>query len=216
MALRRLVHTPPSVIHDDWRGRPLDPLCEAILSRRRSDHYLPRPMKPILIGCAVVLALGVIAAVIVVVRLSRGPIVFTTTKRPDVTVVVKSIEPGGFVLEATLSADSEGFVIRDIAVPRACAESLGLGTPSNFHTEGFPLEDQEKSDPEAIEFARKYDSENTRWAGPVPILFGQPLTIDLPTSKPHAGLCTLSVGYERRGRFGGMSAMATVDVGMRP
>lgn len=49
MALRRLAYTPPTVIHYDWRGRPLDPLCEAILPRRpnfrrvRLTDHMARP-----------------------------------------------------------------------------------------------------------------------------------------------------------------------------
>lgn len=173
-------------------------------------------MKPSLVGCGVLVALAVVALVFALVRLSRGPIAFAAREGsfPEVKVALISVESSAFTLKATLTADVDGFVIRDIAAPRTCAELLGLGAPSGFRPENFPLEDQEGEDPEAIAFAKDYDSKNLRWAGPVPIQFGQPLLLSIPASSPSAGSCTLQIGYERRGHFGGMSAVATVDLGV--
>jgi hypothetical protein len=172
-------------------------------------------MKPFAVGCAVLVVIAVVLAIVVILRLSRGPIVLASKGEalPKVSVEISSSDPTGFTLAASLSRDVEGFFITDISAPRACAIALGLTAPPGFREEAMPLEAKERKDPEVVEFARKFDAENILWAGSLPVAFGKATLVRLPATAPTAGTCKLSVGYERRGRFGGMAAQASVTIG---
>jgi hypothetical protein len=127
-----------------------------------------------------------------------------------------SAQPGTILVEAVLSGSSDGFFIDDISCPVIVVQTFGLGPPVGFHVEPLPLEEDDRKDPTMVAFVEKWNAENVRWAGSLPLQPGVPVALLFPSSALSAVGGKLTISYERRGHFGGMSAATAVELNPSP
>ena len=104
----------------------------------------------------------------------------------------------------------------EVDAPRQLAEALGLGPPERFLEEPLPLTEEERRDPETVAWAREWNRDNVRWVGAESLSPGEPLVLEFPASSPSAATGVLSISYERKLGFGGMSSATTVTLNAPP
>lgn len=159
-------------------------------------------MKKILLGCG-----GLVGLIVVfLVWWSRNPIVFTVPEGLLSEVTARQLDnPAGdaIVVELELSGADSVYKITDLSVNRELADSLGLSPPTGFREERLPLEEEDKTDAETVEFVTEWNAENLRWECNLEIAPDEPIVIRIPATEPLAASGPLSISYEQVSTLGG-------------
>lgn len=153
-------------------------------------------LKIVLIGAGLVVLL--VAAL--VIRLSRGPIVFTAPVTSQLTAVAVRDESARS-LRCTLrfTGEDKPYKVTEIHLPRELAQALGASPPNGFTAE--PYVAGPKVGDEA--WVQKFNSETVRWVGQLPLPAEQEVLLSIPAEQPRAGSGTIQFRYEHRGALGG-------------
>ena len=165
----------------------------------------------LLIATAVVAALALGAATYVVWFVRRAV-------TDDVQVSVRS--PGWqddrLNVELRVSGGSSDVVVTEIAMPRQFAESVGLARPAGFAPAPLELEAEEKGDRESEEFVTRYNLENVRYTGQLPLSSDGSTQIQFRAARPTAAGGTIEFDYQRKVGLGGQLGRARLMVAGPP
>jgi hypothetical protein len=135
-----------------------------------------------------------------VYRLSRGPIVFSTTSTSSFTVLaVRDESASSLRCMLRLSGQDAPYALTEMQVSRELAQALGASPPNGFVEE--PLVAGPKVGDEA--FVQKFNAETVRWVGQIELPTEQNVVLNIPVQRPQAGRGTIRFRYERRGALGG-------------
>jgi hypothetical protein len=131
---------------------------------------------------------------------ARHPIVFTAPVTTKLTASA-SRDEGAHVIRCTLrfTGSSRPHTVTEIKMLRESAEALGATPPSGFTEQRLVAESKNEDQ----EFIEKFNRENIRWVGQLPVPRDQDVVISIPVQKPGAGRGAIHFQYEHRGRFGG-------------
>lgn len=153
-------------------------------------------LKILLIGVGLVILL----VVALVIRLSRGPIVFTAPVISKLTAVALRDE-GAHILRCTLrfTGQDKPHNVTEIQLPRELVQALGASPPSGFTDE--PYVAGPKVGDEA--WVQKFNRETVRWVGQLALPAEQDVVLSIPVQQPRAGTGTIQFRYEHRSTFGG-------------
>jgi hypothetical protein len=145
-------------------------------------------------------SLVVLLVVVIVIRLSRGPIVFTAPVTSQLTAVALRDESAHSV-RCTLrfTGQDKPYNVTEIELPRELAQALGASPPSGFTDE--PYVAGPKVGDEA--FVQKFNQETVRWVGQLALPAEQDVVLSIPAQQPRAGSGTIQFRYEHRGTLGG-------------
>jgi hypothetical protein len=116
-------------------------------------------LKIVLIVVGIVVGIIVVLAAALVIRLSRGPIVFTSKVTSTLTAIAVRDEGAGS-LRCTLrfTGHDKPYSVTEIHMPRELAQALGASPPSGFNDE--PYVAGPKVDDGA--FVQKFNQETVR------------------------------------------------------
>jgi hypothetical protein len=163
----------------------------------------------ILTVALVAVGLGVLFVAALVIRLSRGPIVFTASVTSKLTAVALRDE-NARNLRCTLryTGQDKPHTLTDIQLPRELAQALGASPPSGFTAEPFVVDP--KGGDEA--FVNEFNAKTVRWVGQLALPVDQDVVLNIPVQQPRAGSGTIQFRYEHRGRLGGSSGYCALNL----
>ena len=157
-------------------------------------------LKIVLIVGGIIIGIVVVLAVALVIRLSRGPIVFTAPVTSKLTATAVRDE-GARSLRCTLrfTGKDKPYSVTEIHLPRELAQALGASPPTGFTDEPYVV--GPKVGDEA--FVQKFNRETVRWVGQLALPAEQDVVLTIPVQQAHAGSGTIQFRYEHRGALGG-------------
>ena len=157
-------------------------------------------LKIILIVVGVVVGIVLLLAVALVVRLSRGPIVFTSKATSALTVsAVRDQSAGSLRCTLRFTGRDKPHSVTEIHMPRELAQALGASPPTGFADE--PYVAGPKVGDEA--FVQKFNQGTVRWVGKLALPPDQDVLMSIPARNARAGSGTIQFRYEHRGTLGG-------------
>ena len=167
-------------------------------------------LKIVLIFGGIIIGIVVVLAVALLIRLSRGPIVFTASVTSKLTATALRDE-GAHSLRCTLrfTGKDKPYSVTEIHLPRELAQALGASPPTGFTDE--PYVAGPKVGDEA--WVQKFSRETVRWVGQLALPAEQDVVLAIPVEHARAGNGTIQFRYEHRGLLGGSirSCMLTLD-----
>ena len=158
------------------------------------------PSKMILKIALIAVSLVVLLVVALVIRLSRGPIIFTSAVASKLTAVAQRDE-SAHSLRCTLrfTGQDKPYSVTEIHLPRELAQALGASPPSGFTD--APYVAGPKVGDEA--WVQKFNRETVRWVGQLALPAEQDVIVAIPVQQARAGSGTIQFRYEHRGMLGG-------------
>ncbi len=166
-------------------------------------------LKIVLIVVGIVVGIVVVFVAALVIRLSRGPIVFTAPVTSKLTAIAVRDE-GARSLRCTLrfTGKDKPYSVTEIHMPRELAQVLGASPPSGFTDE--PYVAGPKVGDEA--FVQKFNRETVRWVGQLSLPAEEDVVVAIPVQRALAGSGTIQFRYEHRGVLGGSIRFCTLTL----
>ena len=158
----------------------------------------------------IVVGIIIVLVAALVIRLSRGPIVFTASVTSKLTAIAVRDEAARS-LRCTLrfTGQDKPYTVTEIHLPRELAQALGASPPSGFADE--PYVAGPKVGDEA--WVQKFNRETVRWVGQLALPAEKDIVVSIPVQQARAGSGTIQFRYEHRSAFGGSirSCMLTLE-----
>lgn len=157
-------------------------------------------LKIILIVGGIGIGIVVILIAALVIRLLRGPIVFTAPVISKLTAMAVRDE-GTRSLRCTLrfTGQDKPYNLTEIHLPRELAQALGAFPPSGFTEEPYVAGPKVGDET----FVQKFNRETVRWVGQLALPAEQDVVLTIPVQQARAGSGTIQFRYEHRGALGG-------------
>jgi hypothetical protein len=160
-----------------------------------------RPMlKIVLIVGGIFLGVVVVVVAALVIRLSRGPIVFTGPVTSKLTATaMRDDDARSIRCTLRFTGRDKPYSVTEIHLPRELAQALGASPPSGFTDE--PYVAGPKVGDEA--WVQKFNRDTVRWVGQLALPAEQDVVLTIPVQQSRAGSGTIQFRYEHRGVLGG-------------
>ena len=157
-------------------------------------------LKIVLIIVGILVVIVIILAAALVIRLSRGPIVFTSPVTSNLTATVVRDEDA-HSLRCTLrfTGQDKPYSVTEIHLPREMVQALGASPPSGFTDEPYVAGPKVGDE----SFVQKFNQETVRWVGQLVLPVEQDVVLTIPILHASASSGTIQFRYEHRGAFGG-------------
>lgn len=169
-------------------------------------------IKIVLIVGGIIIGIVVVLAVALLIRLSRGPIVFATPETSKLTATAVSDE-GTSSLRCTLrfTGKDKPYSVTEIHLPRELAQALGASPPTGFTDQPYV------AGPKVGDAAwvQNFNRETVRWVGQLGLPSEQDVVLTIPVEHARAADGTIQFRYEHRGMLGGSIRSCTAHIGLQ-
>jgi hypothetical protein len=157
-------------------------------------------LKIVLIIVGIIVGIVIVLAAILVIRLSRGPIVFTSRMTSNLTATaVRDEVAHGLSCTLRFTGQDKPYSVTEIHLPRELVQALGASPPNGFTD--APYVAGPKVGDEA--FVQKFNQETVRWTGQLALPAEQDVVLNIPVLHASAGSGTIQLRYEHRSALGG-------------